>query len=58
MLNRIPQREETIESLTEAVEGLFDVAGHHAHLIASLIRALDDAGIDIPGVRSPNPYSH
>lgn len=58
MLNEVPEREETIESLTEAVKGLFDVAGHHAHLIASLIRALDGAGIDIPGIRSPNPPAH
>ena len=50
--------QETLESLTEALRGLYEVVGQQAHLIASLIRALDDAGIDIPGVRTPMPPSH
>jgi hypothetical protein len=54
----MPEEEETIETLTEAVTGLFDTVGIHGHLIASLIRALDDAGIAIPGVRVPMPPSH
>lgn len=50
--------EETIETLTEAMRGLFDTVAQHGHIIASLVRALDDAGIEIPGVRSPMPPPH
>jgi hypothetical protein len=51
-------QEETIESLTEAMQDIIDITMNHAHLITSLIRALDGAGIDIPGIRSPLPPIH
>ena len=50
--------EETIETLAEAMRGLFDMVGQHAHIIASLVRALDDAGVPIPGIRTPMPPPH
>jgi hypothetical protein len=51
-------QEETIESLTEAVQDVIDITMNHAHIITALIRALDGAGIDIPGIRSPLPPMH
>jgi hypothetical protein len=50
--------QETIESLTEAMQDVIDITMNHAQLITSLIRALDAAGIDIPGIRSPLPPTH
>lgn len=50
--------EETVESLAEAMRDLIDITMNHALLITSLIRALDAAGIDIPGIRSPLPPTH
>lgn len=50
--------EETVESLAEAMRDLIDITMNHAQLITSLIRALDAAGIDIPGIRSPLPPTH
>lgn len=50
--------QETIETLTEALRGLYEVVGHQAHLISSLIRALDDEGIPIPGLRTTLPPPH
>jgi hypothetical protein len=51
-------QEETVESLAEAMRDLIDITMNHAQLITSLIRALDAAGIDIPGIRSPLPPTH
>lgn len=50
--------QETIETLTEALRGLYEVVAHQGHLVASLIRALDDEGIPIPGVRTALPPTH
>jgi hypothetical protein len=52
------ESQETIESLTEAIKDLIDITVNHAHLITSLVRALDAAEIDIPGIRSPLPPTH
>jgi hypothetical protein len=52
------ESQETIESLTETIQDLLEIVVNHAHLISSLIRALDGAGIDIPGIRSPLPPTH
>ena len=52
------ESQETIESLAEAIKDLIDITVNHAHLIASLVRALDAAEIDIPGIRSPLPPTH
>lgn len=51
-------QEETVESLAEALQDLIDITMNHAQIITSLIRALDAAGIDIPGIRSPLPPTH
>lgn len=50
--------QETIESLTEVIKGLFEVLGQHAHLIAALIRALEAAEIDIPDLYSLTSHTH
>lgn len=50
--------QETIETLTEALHGLYEVVTQQGYLIASLIRALDDEGIPIPGVRTMMPPTH
>ena len=52
------ESQETVESLAEAMRDLIDITMNHAQLITSLIRALDAAGIDIPGIRSPLPPTH
>jgi hypothetical protein len=49
------ESQETVESLAEAMRDLIDITVNHAHLISSLIRALDGAGIDIPGIYSVPP---
>ena len=52
------ESQETIESLAEAIKDLIDITVNHAHLITSLVRALDAAEINIPGIRSPLPPTH
>ena len=52
------ESQDTVESLAEAMRDLIDITMNHAQLITSLIRALDAAGIDIPGIRSPLPPTH
>ena len=57
-MSKPQESEETVESLAEAMRDLIDITMNHAQLITSLIRALDAAGIDIPGIRSPLPPTH
>ena len=57
-MSKPQESEETVESLAEAMRDLIDITMNHALLITSLIRALDAAGIDIPGIRSPLPPTH
>lgn len=49
---------ETLESLTEAVQGVMEVLSAHAVLITNIIRALDDEGIEVRGVMAPPKPRH
>lgn len=46
--------EETIESLTEAVQGIMDILANHAVMLAGVMRALDEANIPVPGFMQPH----
>ena len=46
--------EETIESLTEVTKGLMEILSTHAVMLAHIMRALDDAQIEVPGLMHPS----
>lgn len=46
--------EETIESLTEAVRGIMEVLSAHAVMLAGIMRAMDEEGIEVPGFMQPH----
>lgn len=46
--------EETIESLTEAVQGIMEILSAHAVMLAGIMRSLDEEGIEVPGFMQPH----
>lgn len=44
---------ETIETLTEAVQGIMEILSTHAVMLAGVMRALDEEGIEVPGFMQP-----
>ena len=44
--------EETIESLTQAMQGIIEVLTEQAWFITQIVHSLEDAGIKIQGVMS------
>jgi hypothetical protein len=50
--------EETLESLTEATKGLMEILSTHAVMLAHIMRALDDAQIEVPGFMHPSKPVH
>ena len=51
----MPDEEETIESLTEAVRGLIEVMTEQAWFITNIIHSLEDAGIEVQGMMHDRP---
>lgn len=49
---------ETIESLTEAVQGIMEILSAHAVMLASIMRSLDEAGIEVVGFMHPQKPVH
>lgn len=49
---------ETIESLTEAVQGVMEILSAHAVMLAGIMRALDEKGIEVPGFMQPHKPNH
>jgi hypothetical protein len=49
------EEEETIESLTEAVQGVMEILAAHALFLTSIVRALEDAGIEVDGLMVRKP---
>lgn len=45
---------ETIETLTEAVQGIMEILSSHAVMLAGVMRALDEANIEVPGFMQPH----
>ena len=43
---------ETIESLTQAMQGIIEVLTEQAWFITNIIHSLEDAGIEVQGVMS------
>jgi len=50
--------EETIESLTEVTKGMMEILSTHAVMLAHIMRALDDAQIEVPGFMHPSKPTH
>jgi hypothetical protein len=48
----MPDEEETIESLTIAMQGIIEVLTEQAWFITQIVHSLEDAGIKIQGVMS------
>ena len=48
----MPDEEETIESLTQAMQGVIEVLTEQAWFITQIVHSLEDAGIKIQGVMS------
>jgi hypothetical protein len=55
---RMPDEEETIESLTEAVRGVIDSLTTQAWYITNIVHSLEDAGIKVRGVMHDRPPTH
>jgi len=51
----MPDEEETIESLTEALQGVIEVLTEQAWFITQIVHSLEDAGIKIKGVMNDKP---
>lgn len=49
------EEEETIESLTEAVQGVMEILAAHALFLTNIIHALEDAGIEVNGLMHRKP---
>lgn len=47
--------EETIESLTEAMQGLIEIISEQAWFITQIVHSLEDAGIKIQGIMCDRP---
>jgi hypothetical protein len=52
------EEEETIESLTEAVQGVIDSLTTQAWYITNIVHSLEDAGIKVRGVMHDRPPTH
>jgi hypothetical protein len=48
----MPDEGETIESLTQAMQGVIEVLTEQAWFITQIVHSLEDAGIKIQGVMS------
>ena len=48
----MPDEEETIESLTEALRGIIESLTQQAWFITNIIHSIEDAGIKVQGVMS------
>lgn len=46
--------EETIESIVETLKGIMDIMANHAVMLAAVMRALDNAKIEVPGFTHPH----
>lgn len=55
---RMPEEEETIESLTEAMRGIIEVMSEQAWFITNIMHSLEDAGIKVQGVMHQRPPTH
>jgi hypothetical protein len=51
----MPDEEETIESLTEAMRGIIDSLTTQAWFITNIVHSLEDAGIEVRGVMHDRP---
>jgi len=51
----MPDEEETIESLTQAMQGIIEVLTEQAWFITQIVHSLEDAGIKVQGVMSDRP---
>ena len=55
---RMPDEEETIESLTEAMQGIIESLTTQAWYITNIVHSLEDAGIKVRGVMHDRPPTH
>jgi hypothetical protein len=44
------EEEETIESLTEAVQGVMEILAAHALFLTNILRTMEDAGMQVEGL--------
>jgi len=51
----MPDEEETIESLTEAMRGIMEVLTEQAWFLTQIVHSLEDAGIEVRGVMTERP---
>jgi len=51
----MPDEEETIESLTQAMQGIIEVLTEQAWFITQIVHSLEDAGIKVRGVMNDRP---
>lgn len=49
------EEEETIESLTEAIQGMMEIISAQAWYITNIVHSLEDAGIKVRGVMNDRP---
>jgi len=49
------EEEETLDSLTEAVEGVMEILAVHAMFLSSILQALGEADIKVPGLMHNKP---
>lgn len=54
----MPDEEETIESLTEAVQGIVEIMTAQAWYITNIVHSLEDAGIKVQGIMHDRPPTH
>ena len=54
----MPDEEETIESLTEAIQGVIEVLTEQAWFITKIMHTLEEKGIKIQGVMYDKPPTH
>ena len=47
--------EETIESLTEAVQGIMGILASHAVFLTNIMRTLEEADIEVKGIMHRKP---
>lgn len=53
---RMPdEEEETIESLTEAIQGMMEIISAQAWFITNIVHSLEDAGIKVQGIMHDRP---
>jgi hypothetical protein len=49
------EEEETLDSLTEAVQGVMEILAVHAMFLTNILQALGEADIKIPGLMHNKP---